>query len=76
MTLFLLYMLYKYLFLWCMQQPPSQDTGGLFFPKAINHVVSNRLLDQQPITISNVETSVRGHVHRASVSGCSILPRS
>jgi hypothetical protein len=41
-TFFLLYLLYKYLFLWCMQQPPSQDTGGLFFPKAIQHVVSAR----------------------------------
>jgi hypothetical protein len=38
-TFFLLYMLNKYLFLWCMQQPSSQDTGGLFFPKAIQHVV-------------------------------------
>jgi hypothetical protein len=37
-TFFLLYMLYKYLFTWVNDQPPSSDTGGLFFPKAIQHV--------------------------------------
>ncbi|KAF7966899.1 hypothetical protein HWV62_36609 [Athelia sp. TMB] len=34
----LFYMLYKYLFLWVLEQPASSDTGGLFFPKAINHL--------------------------------------
>ena len=37
-TFFLLYMRYKYLFTWVNDQPPSSDTGGLFFPKAIHHV--------------------------------------
>ena len=37
-TFFLLYMLYKYLFTWVYDHPPSSDTGGLFFPKAIHHV--------------------------------------
>jgi hypothetical protein len=37
-TFFLLYMLYKYLFIWVNDHPPSSDTGGLFFPKAIQHV--------------------------------------
>ena len=37
-TFFLLYMLYKYLFTWVNDHSPSSDTGGLFFPKAINHV--------------------------------------
>ena len=37
-TFFLLYMLYKYLFTWVNDHPPSSDTGGLFFPKAIQHV--------------------------------------
>ena len=37
-TFFLLYMLYKYLFTWVNDHPPSSDTGGLFFPKAIHHV--------------------------------------
>lgn len=32
------FMLYKYLFLWVLEQPASSDTGGLFFPKAINHI--------------------------------------
>ncbi|ORX39718.1 hypothetical protein BD324DRAFT_597224 [Kockovaella imperatae] len=29
---------YKYLYIWVVDQPESSDTGGLFFPKAINHV--------------------------------------
>lgn len=37
-TFFLLYMLYKYLSIWVNDHPPSSDTGGLFFPKAIQHV--------------------------------------
>ena len=37
-TFFLLYMVYKYLFTWVNDHPPSSDTGGLFFPKAIQHV--------------------------------------
>lgn len=35
-TFFLFYQLYKYLFLWQFQQP--DDTGGLFFPKAMQHI--------------------------------------
>jgi hypothetical protein len=35
---FLFYMLYKYLFTWVNDQPASSETGGLFFPKAIQHV--------------------------------------
>ncbi|WVN89028.1 uncharacterized protein L203_104244 [Cryptococcus depauperatus CBS 7841] len=31
-------LVYKYLFIWVIDQPPSSDTGGLFFPKAITHV--------------------------------------
>ena len=32
------YFLYKYLFTWVNDQPKSSDTGGLFFPKAIQHI--------------------------------------
>ncbi|KIK93365.1 hypothetical protein PAXRUDRAFT_34109 [Paxillus rubicundulus Ve08.2h10] len=35
---FLFYQLYKYLFLYQYTQPHSTDTGGLFYPKAIQHV--------------------------------------
>ena len=28
----------KYLFIWVMDQPAESDTGGQFFPKAINHL--------------------------------------
>lgn len=38
MTFFLLYQLYKYLFLYVYQQPTTSDTGGLFYPKAIQHL--------------------------------------
>ncbi|WWD15753.1 hypothetical protein CI109_100175 [Kwoniella shandongensis] len=31
-------LVYKYQFIWVIDQPPSTDTGGLFFPKAITHV--------------------------------------
>ncbi|KAF9067098.1 hypothetical protein BDP27DRAFT_1329517 [Rhodocollybia butyracea] len=37
-TFFGFYMLYKYLFLWQYQQDLSADTGGLFFPKAVQHI--------------------------------------
>ncbi|KAG6831418.1 hypothetical protein H0H87_005239 [Tephrocybe sp. NHM501043] len=37
-TFFAFYMLYKYLFLWQYGQPSTSDTGGLFFPKAIQHI--------------------------------------
>jgi hypothetical protein len=35
---FLFYLLYKYLFTWVNDQPNSSDTGGLFFPKAMQHI--------------------------------------
>jgi hypothetical protein len=34
----LFYLLYKYLFTWVNDQPRSSETGGLFFPKAIQHL--------------------------------------
>ncbi|KAJ7892754.1 hypothetical protein B0H14DRAFT_2685503, partial [Mycena olivaceomarginata] len=38
--------LYKYLFLWQFEQPPSSDTGGLFFPKAITHILVGLYIQQ------------------------------
>jgi calcium permeable stress-gated cation channel len=35
---FLFYLLYKYLFTWVNDQPHTSETGGLFFPKAMNHI--------------------------------------
>ncbi|KAH7922752.1 DUF221-domain-containing protein [Leucogyrophana mollusca] len=35
---FAFYILYKYLFLFQYTQPKQTDTGGLFFPKAIQHI--------------------------------------
>jgi len=36
----LFYQLYKYLFLYVYQQPATTDTGGLFYPKAYQHVLT------------------------------------
>lgn len=38
MTFLLFFQLYKYLFLWQLKQPRASDSGGLFFPKALQHV--------------------------------------
>ncbi|KAI9567493.1 hypothetical protein HD554DRAFT_2314817 [Boletus coccyginus] len=38
LAFFLFYQLYKYLFLYQFTQPATADTGGLFYPKAIQHV--------------------------------------
>ncbi|KAK0474157.1 hypothetical protein IW261DRAFT_1341695 [Armillaria novae-zelandiae] len=43
-TFFLFYQLYKYLFLWQFQQP--DDTGGLFFPKAMQHIFVGLYVEQ------------------------------
>ncbi|KAJ6538712.1 hypothetical protein B0H10DRAFT_2448676 [Mycena sp. CBHHK59/15] len=45
-TFFMFYQLYKYLFLWQFEQPPSSDTGGLFFPKAITHLFVGLYIQQ------------------------------
>jgi calcium permeable stress-gated cation channel len=43
---FLFYFLYKYLFTWVNDQPRSSDTGGLFFPKAIQHIFVGLYIQQ------------------------------
>ncbi|KAJ7266968.1 hypothetical protein B0H12DRAFT_1179433 [Mycena haematopus] len=45
-TFFAFFQLYKYLFLWQFEQPPSSDTGGLFFPKAMGHIFTGLYLQQ------------------------------
>ncbi|KAF8135989.1 hypothetical protein K438DRAFT_1882078 [Mycena galopus ATCC 62051] len=45
-TFFLFFQLYKYLFLWVYEQPPSSDTGGLFFPKAMGHIFTGLYIQQ------------------------------
>ncbi|OAX32894.1 DUF221-domain-containing protein, partial [Rhizopogon vinicolor AM-OR11-026] len=45
-TFFLFYLLYKYHFLYRHTQPPSADTGGLFFPKALQHVFVGMYVQQ------------------------------
>jgi calcium permeable stress-gated cation channel len=46
LAFFLFYMVWKYLFLWQLDQPASGDTGGLFFPKAIQHVFVGLYIQQ------------------------------
>ncbi|OBZ67557.1 Uncharacterized protein RSN1 [Grifola frondosa] len=45
-TFFLFYQMWKYLFMWQLDQPRSSETGGLFFPKAIQHVFVGMYLQQ------------------------------
>jgi calcium permeable stress-gated cation channel len=45
------YMMWKYLFLWQLDQPASGDTGGLFFPKAIQHTMVGLYLQQALLAI-------------------------
>ena len=40
------YLLYKYLFLYVYQQPTASDTGGLFYPKAFQHVLVGLYVQQ------------------------------
>ena len=42
----LFYLLYKYLFTWVNDQPRSSETGGLFFPKAIQHLFVGLYIQQ------------------------------
>jgi len=43
---FLLYQLWKYLFLYQLDQPSYTDTGGLFFPKAITQIFVGLYVEQ------------------------------
>jgi calcium permeable stress-gated cation channel len=42
----LFYLVWKYLFLWQFDQPASGDSGGLFFPKAIQHMFVGLYIQQ------------------------------
>ncbi|KAH8113941.1 DUF221-domain-containing protein [Phellopilus nigrolimitatus] len=46
LTFFLFYQMWKYLFLYQLGQPAEGDTGGLFFPKAIQHVFVGLYIQQ------------------------------
>jgi len=49
-TFFLFFLMYKYLFLWVYEQPSTSDTGGLFFPKAIQHIFVGMYVQQLCLT--------------------------
>ncbi|TFK73459.1 DUF221-domain-containing protein [Pluteus cervinus] len=65
-TFFLFYQLYKYLFLWQYQQTPDSDTGGLFFPKAIQHVFAG-LYVQQVVLAALFFLAQDGNKHPSAV---------
>ncbi|KAI0366794.1 DUF221-domain-containing protein [Pilatotrama ljubarskyi] len=45
-TFFLFYQMYKYLFLWQLDGQKTGETGGLFFPRAIQHLFVGLYLQQ------------------------------
>jgi hypothetical protein len=42
---------WKYLFIWQLDQSPVTETGGLFFPKAIQHVFVGMYVQQLCLTV-------------------------
>ena len=46
LTFFLFYHMWKYLFMWQLDGQASGETGGMFFPKAIQHVFVGLYLQQ------------------------------
>jgi len=49
-TFFLFYQVWKYLFTWQLDQAPASETGGLFFPKAIQHIFIGMYVQQLCLT--------------------------
>ncbi|PCH35282.1 DUF221-domain-containing protein [Wolfiporia cocos MD-104 SS10] len=45
-SFFLFYQMWKYHFMWQLGQPRATETGGLFFPKAIQHIFIGLYLQQ------------------------------
>ncbi|RDX47260.1 DUF221-domain-containing protein [Lentinus brumalis] len=43
---FLMYQLWKYQFLWVLDSNPASETGGLYFPKAIQHIFVGMYIQQ------------------------------
>jgi hypothetical protein len=61
---FLFYMLYKYLFTWVNDQPLSSDTGGLFFPKALQHLFVGLYVQQ--VCLCALFFLAQGSTHKPS----------
>lgn len=45
-TFFMFYQAWKYAFTWQLDQSPASETGGLFFPKAIQHIFVGMYVQQ------------------------------
>jgi hypothetical protein len=63
-TFFAFYMMYKYLFVWEFGQPPSSDTGGLYFPKAIQQLFVGLYVQQ--VSAESYDTIVAERAHRGA----------
>jgi calcium permeable stress-gated cation channel len=61
------YQLYKYLFLYVYQQPTTTDTGGMFYPKAFQHVLTG-LYVQQICLCALFFLATDGNGHHGSIA--------
>jgi len=68
-TFFAFYMLYKYLFLWNYEQDATSDTGGLFYPKAMQHVFVGLYINQVCEYITRLQYDVHV-IHRFAWVHC------
>ena len=72
-TFLLFYLLYKYLFTWVNNQPHSSDTGGLFFPKAIQHIFVGLYVQQICLCALFFLAQNEHGVPSASPEGCLLV---
>ena len=70
-TFFLFFEMYKYRFLYQLGQPTFSDTGGLFFPKAIQHIFVGVYIQQ--ICLCALFFLARDEEHEASAVPQAIL---
>jgi hypothetical protein len=68
-TFFLFYLCWKYLFLWQLDQPASGETGGLFYPKAIQHIFVGMYIQQICLTALLFLATDQNNKHSAVPEG-------
>lgn len=65
------YLVYKYLFVWVIDQKPQMDTGGLFFPIAIGQLFAGLYI--QEICLAALFFFARNEANKASAIPQAIL---
>jgi hypothetical protein len=70
-TFFAFYMLYKYLFLWVYEEDPTNDTGGLFYPKALQHIFVGLYVNQVSDMGLGYEHGLMIYLYRSACLLCS-----